>query len=228
VPDLALLVHGAGSCPETVLRLLEPAVPDGVEACAVDARGTVEDVVSRLDAAARGREVALVGGISLGAHAAALWSARGGTARELLLAMPAWTGVPDDVAALTAATADEVEAYGIERVLAQVEQAATVGDWVLDELRLGWRTYDAVLLAATLRAAASSPGPTPAALERITARTAVVALDHDPLHRLGVARAWARAISGADLAVVARHAPRDDRGALGRVGRRLLDAAAMP
>ena len=79
---VALLVHGAGSCPETALRLLAPAVPEGVEPVGVDGRGTVEEIVARLDAAARASAVALVGGVSLGAHAAALWSARGGRSDE--------------------------------------------------------------------------------------------------------------------------------------------------
>ena len=83
--------------------------------------------------------------------------------------MPAWSGGPDDVAALTAATADDVEAFGIDRVLAAITALAG-DDWVLDELRRGWRTYDDVLLAAALRAAASSAGPTPTALAAITPR----------------------------------------------------------
>ncbi len=227
MPALALLAHGAGSCPETALRLLGPAIPDGVEAVGVDARGTVEDVVARLAARAQGREVALVAGISLGAHAAALWSARGGAAHQLLLVMPAWTGDAGDVASLTAATAYDVEAFGRERVLARVTTMADEDDWIIDELARGWRTYDDALLAATLRAAATSPGPTPGDLERITTRTAVVALGGDPLHPEQVARHWAGVVPGATLAVVGRHEPARDRGALGRAGRRLLDAPAI-
>ena len=227
MPALALLVHGAGSCPETALRLLGPAVPDGVEAVGVDARGTVEDVVTRLAARAEGHEVALVGGISLGAHAAVLWSARGGAAHELLLAMPAWTDDGGDVAALTAATAQDIEAFGAERVLARVTATAAEDDWIIDELARGWRTYDDALLAAALRAAATSPGPTNADLERITARTAVVALADDPLHPERVARHWADVVPGATLAVVGRHEPTHDRGALGRAGRRVLDAPVI-
>jgi pimeloyl-ACP methyl ester carboxylesterase len=202
-------------------------VPDGVEAHAIDARGTVDDVVARLDQAARGHDVVLVGGVSLGAHAAALWSSATGAGSEVLLVMPAWSGGPDDVAALTAATADDVETFGIDRVLATITALAG-DDWVLDELSRGWRTYDDVLLAATLRAAARSPGPTRKALAAITAPTAVVALDDDPLHPADVARSWAALVPGARLAVVGRHAPRHDRGVLGRTGRRLLDAAGTP
>jgi pimeloyl-ACP methyl ester carboxylesterase len=194
---------------------------------AIDARGTVEDVVARLAAQAHGREVVLVAGISLGAHAAVLWSARGGAARELLLVMPAWTGAAGEVAALTAATATDIESFGIARVLAGVSVVAGADDWVLDELRAGWGTYDDVLLTATLRAAASSRGPTPAELARVTARTAVVALGDDPLHPEQVARRWAAVVPGAALAVVGRDEPARDRGALGRAGRRLLDAPAI-
>jgi pimeloyl-ACP methyl ester carboxylesterase len=225
VPTVALLAHGAGSCPETALRLLGPAVPAGVEAQTVDARGTVEEVVARIDDAARGRHVALVAGVSLGAHAAALWSAHGGRTGELLLVMPAWSGPPGTLAALTASAAHDVETLGIRGALAGVAAAAEAGDWILDELHRGWTTYDAARLATTLRAAASSAGPTPEALALITARTAVVALADDPLHPLRVARSWARGIPGARLAVVARRAPDEDRGALGVAGRRLLDAA---
>jgi len=227
VSRVALLAHGAGSCPETALRLLGPAVPEDVEAVAVDARGTARDVVARLSDAALGNDVVLVGGISLGAHAAVLWSSVAGGAHELLLVMPAWTGEPADVSALTAATADDVEAFGTERVLASITALAG-DDWVLDELQRGWRTYDDVLLATTLRAAASSPGPTPEVLAAVTARTAVVALADDPLHPEAVARSWAALVPGAQLGVVPRHAPREDRGVLGRLGRELLDAAEKP
>jgi pimeloyl-ACP methyl ester carboxylesterase len=208
--------------------MLGPAVPTSAEVRAVDARGDVDEVVARLTAATDGREVALVGGISLGAHAAALWSLRGGRARELVLAMPAWTGQPGPVAALTAATASAVQAFGIERELARVTTVAADDDWVLDELRRGWRTYDDALLAAALRAAASSPGPTLDELSRISTRTAVVALADDPLHPETVARQWAAIVPGASLAVVGRHAPAHDRGALGRSARRLLDAPRTP
>ena len=224
MPRIALLAHGAGSCPETAVRLLGPAVPAGAETIAIDARGSVDDVVARLERAAHGNEVVLAAGVSLGAHAVALWSAGGGAASGLLLAMPAWTGVPDDVAALTAATAGDVETYGIERVLARVGALAG-DDWVLDELRRGWRTYDDDLLAATLRAAASSLGPTPETLAAVTAPTAVVAIADDPLHPVEVARSWARLVPDARLAVVGRQEPREERGVLGRTGRRLLDTA---
>jgi pimeloyl-ACP methyl ester carboxylesterase len=223
VRRIALLAHGAGSCPDTVRRLLGPAVPEGVDTVAVDARGGVDDLVARLADAAAARDVVLVAGVSLGAHAAALWAARGGRTAGLLLAMPAWTGPPGDVAALTAASAADVLARGRAAVLADLERTAP-DDWVVAELRRGWATYDDdAELADVLRAAASSPGPTLQELALLDVPTAVVALAGDPVHPERVARAWAGAIPGAGLAVLDRRAPDGDRGALGRAGRALLD-----
>lgn len=219
---IALLAHGAGSCRDTALRLLGTAVPDGVVPVAIDARGNVEDVVALLDAAARGHEVALVGGVSLGAHAAALWSARGGRSTALLLALPAWTGPPGAVAGLTAATATDVLARGRDAVLAGIAASAP-GDWVVEELRRGWLEQDDDGLAAALLAAARSPGPSIEELTRIEVPAAVVALADDPLHPEAVARSWASAIPGAGLAVVPRQGPARDRGALGRAARAVLD-----
>lgn len=220
---VALLAHGAGSAPVTVLRLLSPAVPTGVRTLALDARGSVDDVVARIAAAAEDEHVVLAAGVSLGAHAVALWAARGGRAGSLLLAMPAWSGPPAEVAALTAATADAVARRGADAVLAEVRATAAPEDWVVEELAAGWAAYDDDALAAALRAAAASPGPTPDELATIAAPTAVVALADDPLHPEALATAWAAAVPGARLAVVGRQAPTRDRGALGRAGRAVLD-----
>ena len=61
-----------------------------------------------------GASVRLIAGISLGAHAAARWAARREAHRldGLWLVLPAWTGEPDEVAALSAAAADEIAAEG--------------------------------------------------------------------------------------------------------------------
>ena len=224
MPTVALLAHGAGSCPATARRLLGTAVPPGATPVAIDARGTVGQVVARIEAAAAGHDVALVAGISLGAHATALWVAGGGPADRVLLVMPAWTGLPGDVAALTRSSADAVRARGRAHVLADAMCAVEPGDWVLDELRRGWAAYDDDTLADALRAAATSPAPTLEVLATIARPTAVVALADDPLHRLEVAQSWAAAVPDARLAVVGRHAPSTDRGALGRAGLAALDA----
>jgi pimeloyl-ACP methyl ester carboxylesterase len=223
VKQVAVLLHGAGSCPETAVRLLGDAVPEGVTVRAPAWRGSVADAVIALDLEAAGTEPVLVAGLSLGAHAAARWAAGTGARVPLLLAMPAWTGVPGEVAALTSAAADDLAARGVAAVLAALAaDPVTSHDWVLDELARGWATYDEVGLVDALRAAASSAGPSLEDLSRIQAPAAVVALDDDPLHPRGVAEQWASAIDGARLTVVGRHQPLTDRGVLGRAGSREL------
>ena len=226
--DAAVLVHGAGSTGDAAVRLLGPASP-GFEVTAVDARGTVDEVVARVAGVASGlagvgRRLALVGGISLGAHAVARWAAgtSGSDLPEVVLAMPAWTGAPDDVAALTAASADEIERAGTAGILARI-RAEAHDDWVVDELVRAWTDADPATLARSLRAAAASTAPTLDELARIRARVVVVALADDPLHPASVAEAWAEAIPGARLVTVPRHAPRHDRGALGLAARAALD-----
>ena len=215
---VAVLLHGAGSCPETARRLLASAAPPGAEVVSPAWRGSVDDALDALAQAVAGRRVALVGGISLGAHAAALWAAAERCAEPLVLAMPAWTGAPDDVAAATLASADEVARRGSAAVLADLAaDPATTHDWVLDELAQGWSTYpDDDALVTSLRRAARSAAPDVHELERLAGPVAVVALADDPLHPEAVARRWAAATPRARIAVVTRRAPADDRGVLGR------------
>ena len=225
-PPLALLVHGAGSTPDAVRRLLGAAAP-GADVVAVDARGSLADVVAAVTAAvevaeATGRTVGVVGGISLGAHAVARWAAeRTGPSPDLVLAMPAWTGAPGAVATLTAVSADEIEREGTAGILDRL-LAASPDDWVVDELVRAWTGRDPVELARSLRAAASSPAPGVDELALVRARTVVVALADDPLHPVRVAEEWAAAIPGAHLVVVPRGAPGTDRGALGAAARGAL------
>jgi pimeloyl-ACP methyl ester carboxylesterase len=226
VPAVALLVHGAGSSPDCARRLLDGLARPPVEVRAVDARGHVEQVVRRIGVAYddAGGDVAVVAGISLGAHAVAMWASGRPVCPDLVLAMPAWTGSPDGVAAMTAATARDIEVHGRTAVLERLRaDPLTSHDWVLDELACAWSDYDDESLATALTQAARSPGPDVAALRRIAARTAVVALADDPLHPETVAAQWADAVPGSALEVVRRDAPREHRSALGLAGRRGLE-----
>jgi pimeloyl-ACP methyl ester carboxylesterase len=223
VSPVAVLLHGAGSCPQTARRLLATAAPPDAEVIAPTWRGTVDDALAALEHAVDGRRVALVGGISLGAHATALWAARTRSEVPLVLAMPAWTGAPDDVAAATLASADDVARRGSAAVLADLAaDPVTARDWVLDELARGWSTYDDDALATGLRLAARSAAPGVSDLARLAGPVAVVALADDPLHPEGVARRWAAAAPRARIMVVPRDAPSDDRGLLGRVAAHAL------
>ena len=224
---LVLVAHGAGSTPDVALRLLAPALPRSVELVAIDARGHIDDLVSRLSDAATGHEVVLAAGISLGAHAVALWASLGASPHAILLALPAWTGIPTDVAAMTAHSARAVADRGSAAMLVEMAlDPALRDDWVLDEVTRGWAGYTDSDLAHALHSAAVSPAPTLEDLARITVATAGVALDDDPLHPADVARAWAGSIRGAALELVPRYEPASDRGALGRAGLRGLKWAS--
>lgn len=224
-----MLLHGAGTDRASALRLLASALPPGVEPMAETHDGSIASAVAavdRLDQALRdaGRTLQTVGGISVGAHAAATWAARDAGRSpqpDLVLAMPAWTGEAGPIAALTAATADEVARDGIDAILARLVAEAG-DDWVVDELVRSWTGADPAALPAGLRAAAAGAAPTLDGLARIRARTAVVALADDPLHPVEVAEAWAAAIPDARLVVVPRGAPGVDRGALGAAARSVL------
>ncbi len=226
MPPVALLAHGAGSSPDAVVRLLGPAFGPGVRLVPVPARGSVDDTVAALATAhARHRgDVVAAGGISMGAQAVALWALEAPGGLDVVLALPAWTGQPGPLAALTTSTAEEIERSGSAGVLARLRASGDhADDWVLDELEQAWSGYDDAALAAALRAAAASRGPTLEQLAALTARTAVVGLREDPLHPEQVAREWAAALPRAALALVDRHAPQRDRGALGAAARQALD-----
>jgi pimeloyl-ACP methyl ester carboxylesterase len=217
VERVVLLAHGAGSSPDVVRRLLAPCLPADAEVVAPELRADVESAVRALAAAADGREVVLAGGISLGAHALALLAARTGADHPLVLAMPAWTGAPGDVAAATAAAAADLAVRGRATVLASIAaDPLTRDDWVRAELEAGWATYDDDELVTALRAASVSHGPSLDELGAVRAPVAVVALDDDPLHPASVAQQWAAAVPRSRFSSVARHAPAADRGALGR------------
>ncbi len=210
----AVIAHGSGSSPDFVRRAFGPALDDaGVELVALDEpSGDVTVVVATLRAAAERTRASLVGGVSLGAHAAALLAAEGVPLDGVLLALPAWTGAPDAVARLSDAAADEVERQGLP---AAVERLADQG-WVGAELAAAWPRYGQAGLVAALRATAVSAAPDPAALGRIGVPVGLVALRDDPFHPAEVARKWARLIQHATLEELAADDPATARAVLGR------------
>jgi pimeloyl-ACP methyl ester carboxylesterase len=175
---------------------------------------------------------ALVGGVSLGAHAAARWAVRRpGATGGLLLVMPAWTGPPDAVAAVSGATADEIDRVGVEAVLARLraltaEPSETA--WVVDELHTAWRRRGRAALVAELRGVAGSRGPDTGELQGVAVPCGVVALAGDPLHPSSVAANWAARLPVAGLVTVDHPAVAADRATLGSAALRALAAAVPP
>jgi pimeloyl-ACP methyl ester carboxylesterase len=227
-PACLVLAHGAGSTGEFLSRAF-PAAACGLPTYYLEDRtGSVQSVAERLTAtAARLRECyrrVLLGGVSIGAHAAALAAAQqpAGAFDGLVLTMPAWTG-PAPAASPTRAAAAEVVAVGPAAVLDRLTtDPRFAADWVVAELRSAWPGRSA--LATELAVAADAPAPDEQTLRTITAATLVIALDGDPFHPTAVARAWAAAIPRSQLVQIGRQEPAARRAVFGHaVGAWLAD-----
>ena len=214
---VAVLAHGSGSTGDFVAGALGgPLREAGWSIETVEDRtGRVDAVVEALADAVRASGAGLVAGVSLGAHAVARWAARDPdvTARleGLLLLLPAWTGPPGTVAALSGDAAGQVERLGVPAALRTLDD----GSWVSEELGRAWPAYGKDLVPA-LRATASSPGPTLEELSRIRVPVGVVSFVGDPFHPAEVAREWATALPRAAFVELPADAPAMDREVLGR------------
>lgn len=217
---LLILAHGAGSSADFLGRAFPPAACGMATEYLDNRTGEVTDITGQLLAAARrARSVGLspvLGGVSIGAHAAARagLTAAPGLVEGLVLVMPAWHGpcAPDGPTALAAAQVAEAGAEGVLRQL--LEDPLLAGDWVVEELHRAWLRRPT--LAAELAAAARGSAPLPSDLARLRTPTLVIALAEDPVHPLQVADAWAEAIPGARLDIITRQAPTADRAVFGR------------
>ena len=206
---VAVIAHGAGSTARFVTEAFRPALDDaGIELVTFDERsGDVATVTARLAGLVDRRGAQIVGGVSLGAHAAVSVAARRPWLTAALLVLPAWTGPPGPVAALSALAAAEVTRDGLDAVLARLGDGPGWQGWLAGELRRAWPSYGPGGLARALMAASVSPGPSRAQLAATKVRAAVVSVHADPYHPAAVARQWAallpdatvRELTGADL-----------------------------
>jgi pimeloyl-ACP methyl ester carboxylesterase len=220
----ALLVPGSASTGDFVARAFAPLLTDVTDLITVaDRTGRAAAISGALERAAadvrsRGEQLAAVIGVSIGAHAAALWASGHPKPTDpglLVLAMPAWTGPPGPTAAFTMAAVERIASRGIAAELADLQRDFG-GDWVVTELVAAWSSADESDLLASLSGTATSPAPTLAELAAIRAPTVVLALADDPMHPVEVARTWSTAIPGAALAQVGRFEPARDVGVFGR------------
>ncbi len=214
---VAVVAHGSGSCERFVRRALGPALAGaGFRLVALrDRSGDVETVTRGLGALADRHRAAIVGGVSLGAHAAVRVAVRRPGLDGLLLVLPAWTGPPGRVAALSESAADQVCADLAVGGMAAAAARVVGSGWAGEELAASWPGYGGPGLVAALRATARSRGPTVGELRAVRCPTSVVAVRADPFHPIEVAAAWARAVPGAILTVVGPSALARDRSVLG-------------
>lgn len=215
----AVVLHGAGSVADLVVRAFRaPLAAAGLRLVTYELRRGGVGVEAHLDdlAGAVTRTGArVVGGVSLGAHTAIRYAAAApaGALDGVLAVLPAWTGHPGSVAALSGTAADELERSGVPATLARL--SAEVPGWVVDELTTAWPAYPEADLVAALRATAASDGPDPDALPGLAVPVGLVARLDDPLHPATVAHDWARLLPRAVVRELAADAPAADRAVLG-------------
>ena len=205
-----LLIHGAGSSGRFMREAFASVGAPQVHALE-DRTGDIAEIISALEAVVDGLpRPRVVVGVSLGAHAAARWAGVAGVGRvdALGLVMPAWTGPPGTVAALSRATAARIRRESVPEALAEITGAAP-GGWALRQLQTDWPRYGS-RLAPALEAAGRSDGPTLQHLSQITIPCGVVAIQGDPLHPESVARDWVAALPNGHLVTLDQAAPAAD------------------
>lgn len=222
---LCTLLHGAGSTPEFIERTFGPAVAAaGATLRAPDVRGASLDEMVTVIAEGDPGPGDVVGGVSLGAHAAVAFAASTAWYGNLYAVMPAWIGQPGPVAHLTGETAARIEATSVSAVLSDLD-AALPADWVVAELSAAWLSMAPGELVEVLRVASVQPAPDRVTLRRVPGRVEIVALADDPTHPQDVARIWAEEIPRTTLTVLPRDLGGGDSRSLAIALPRLLSGS---
>ena len=195
--------------------------------------GDLAAVVASLDG-----DIDVVGGVSLGAHAAvravgggggpvpdaaaaAVAVAGGAAPRVVLGCLPAWVGRSVAGTGAHAGMARRVRELG---VVAHREAAISdpgLAPWLRDALTADLGRHDAASLTAALLALDGAEAPTLDEVARLVPPLAVLAWDDDPGHPLAVAERW---VTAAGRGHLCRLAVRDLDVGVERLGRRAVAA----
>lgn len=167
-----------------------------------------------LDTAARSGPIA-VGGVSIGAVAAATWALAHPTrAVAVLAALPPWTGSPQNAPAalLARQSAQLLRRDGLSATVTQMR--ASSPPWLADELARSWLGQWPTLPDA-MDEAAGCPAPSCAQLETLAVPMGVAVATDDPVHPAEVGFEWVAAAPRAALRTVTLEQLGVDTGALG-------------
>jgi pimeloyl-ACP methyl ester carboxylesterase len=216
---VALIAHGAGSSATFIeAAFARPLRAAGLRLVTFDLRGHGSSSLARssddhhidehaADLAAVASsipgEVMVVGGVSLGAHAAV----RAVTQRRLackavLACLPAWTGKAAPGEGPHAATAAEVQHVGVTRVISRLRDESGIPSWLRETLVAAYSRHDPASLIAALAALDGGEAPSRSELGSLPVPLAVVGWVGDPAHPLEVAREWAAAAPNGQLITV--------------------------
>lgn len=197
-----VLAHGVGSSSRFVVAACAaPLVAAGWRLVAFDQRGHGDatrcpDLADHhLDAyaadlaavaAAAPGELAAIGGISLGGHAAV----RATVDLPRLVCLPAWSGRTVAGRGPHAAVAAEVRAVGIAVVTDRLRADPALPGWLRDTLVTDYDRHDPASLTAALLALDGGDAPSDAEVAALAVPIALVAWPDDPGHPLTVAERW--------------------------------------
>lgn len=236
-----LVLHGVGSSSTFVAEALAtPLLQRGWRLLAADLRGHGRSTpltdpaahahaqhVSDVRALAQHLAPAVIGGVSLGGHAAVTAAATGTGCTAVLACLPAWTGPSVRGRGPHAAIASEVASIGIDGILARLRRQDGMAPWLREVLLRDWPTHDPASLAAALTALDGGDAPTVQEVRRLRVPLALVAWPTDPGHPIEVARQWAAAAPTAHLEEISISDLDSSRGAMGDAIVRALDALGV-
>ena len=225
-----LLLHGVGSSSRFLCEAFSgPLLAAGWRLLAADLRGhgrsgPARDVsdhafdhhVADVEVLARRFAPDVVGGVSLGSHAAVGAAAAGASCDAVLACLPAWSGRSVPGEGPHAAVAAEVATAGIDGILARFRADTTMVPWLREVLVRDWGAHDGPSLAAALTALDGGQAPTGAEVAALPAPLAVVGWPDDPGHPIAIAEDWAATAPRGALATTTLDAMQADRTALGR------------
>jgi pimeloyl-ACP methyl ester carboxylesterase len=203
-----VVAHGVGSSARFVVEAFaDPVLAAGARLVTYDLRGhgastavrdpghhRLDDHVGDLAAVVASLPVPpiVVGGVSLGGHAAVRAAARGVAASAVLACLPAWTGPADVGTGPHAAVAAEVRRVGIGTVIERLRGDRSMPAWLRDTLVTDYCRHDAASLTAALVALDGGGAPTEDELRDLgDVPLAVLGWPDDPGHPIAVARRWA-------------------------------------
>ena len=175
---------------------------------AADLRVVVASVQGSID---------VIGGVSLGAHAAVrAVASQGLTCAVTLACLPAWTGRAVAGVGPHAVVATEVREVGIPAMIARLEAATDLPAWLREVLVRDYRSHDPESLVAALLSLDGGVAPGVDEVASLPVPLAVVGWPDDPGHPLTVARHWAGLAPVGTLRTLAL---RDLEGGVDHLGR---------
>jgi pimeloyl-ACP methyl ester carboxylesterase len=238
----AVIAPGVGSSPRFIVSAFAgPLASSGYRLVSYDLRGHGEsspvaevgahrlaDHAADLGAVATATGARIVGGVSLGSHAAVTWAAGRSDVDGVLACLPGWIGPVPAGEGPHAAMAAEVRRCGVEGVLARVSDDPELPAWLRRVLERDWRRCDAGSLGAALCSLDGSDGPTREVLASLRAPVGVCAWPDDPGHPWEVAVRWCEVLPDAVLVRTTMERVGEDPGELGRAALRALAGASSP